>query len=114
MNTTFANNSRKLQAYPDLFGSALAAPHTGAIATNTLGYPKTFAIDMGDSTYRLGFDFQQWSPDLTFTISTSGQFGLADESWGIDNVSITSVVPTPGSVAMLGLGGLMAARRRRA
>lgn len=36
-----------------------------------------------------------------------------DEAVGVDDILITSI-PTPGSVALLGLGGLLAARRRRA
>jgi hypothetical protein len=39
---------------------------------------------------------------------------LSNVSWGLDNVRInTNVVPAPGSLALLGAGGLLAARRRR-
>jgi MYXO-CTERM domain-containing protein len=41
-----------------------------------------------------------------------GLQGMTDESWGIDNVSV-SQVPTPGSAALLSLGGLVFAARRR-
>lgn len=37
-----------------------------------------------------------------------------DHGLAIDNVSVTAVIPTPTSAAVLGLGGLLAARRRRA
>jgi hypothetical protein len=35
------------------------------------------------------------------------------EPQGIDNITINGVVPEPGSLALLALGGLMIARRRR-
>lgn len=38
--------------------------------------------------------------------------GIPDESWGIDNIRV-STVPGPGPAALLALGGLIAARRRR-
>jgi MYXO-CTERM domain-containing protein len=38
--------------------------------------------------------------------------GIPDESWGIDNVRV-GTVPAPGPAALLGLAGLLAARRRR-
>jgi len=39
---------------------------------------------------------------------------ITDESWGIDNVRVNyTLVPSPGSSALLLLGGLIAARRRR-
>lgn len=41
--------------------------------------------------------------------------GMSDESWGIDNVVVTwEVVPAPGSMALLGAGALLMARRKRA
>jgi hypothetical protein len=44
---------------------------------------------------------------------SNGLGGITDESWGIDNVTV-SVVPAPGSVALLGLGcTTMLFRRRR-
>ena len=40
--------------------------------------------------------------------------GLSDESWGIDNVRIYhNPVPTPGSLALLAMSGLVLSRRRR-
>ena len=39
---------------------------------------------------------------------------VSDESWGIDNVRVLyAPVPTPGTAALLGLGGLTLLRRRR-
>lgn len=33
--------------------------------------------------------------------------------WGVDNLTFGNVIPAPSSLALLGLGGLIAARRRR-
>ena len=33
---------------------------------------------------------------------------------GIDNINFSANTPTPGAMALLGLGGLVATRRRRA
>jgi hypothetical protein len=45
---------------------------------------------------------------------SSLQNPMTTESWGIDNVRVSYVtVPAPGSAVLLGLGGLIAGRRRR-
>ncbi len=42
-------------------------------------------------------------------------FGFTDFDWQIDNITITTVaVPAPGALALLGMSGLLARRRRRA
>lgn len=43
-------------------------------------------------------------------VTLNDNFQLTGETFDLDNVSI---VPTPGAIALLGLGGLAAARRRR-
>ena len=48
---------------------------------------------------------------LQFTATTGAIIGSTSELL-IDNVSVT-VIPAPGAMALLGLGGLMAGRRRR-
>ncbi|MFK7758612.1 MAG: hypothetical protein AB8C13_01550 [Phycisphaerales bacterium] len=48
---------------------------------------------------------------LQFTATTGANIGSTAELF-IDDVSV-SVVPTPGTAALLGLGGLVATRRRR-
>ncbi len=51
---------------------------------------------------------------IDFIAAGSGWQGGLDESWGIDNVEISvREVPAPGAAALLGLGGLVAVRRRR-
>lgn len=69
-----------------------------------------------DSIYRdVSIDFLPGAAtQLTFKWRSDGLTGVNNESWGIDNVRVGyTVVPTPGSVALLGLGGLAALKRRR-
>ncbi len=77
-----------------------------------LGYHQFFP----DSIYR-GIEVPFTAPGATsLSIKFWGNVlqGMGDESWGIDNVSVSySVVPAPGAAALLGLAGLAALRRRR-
>jgi hypothetical protein len=58
-------------------------------------------------TVAAGNDGELGTPDDTYTY-----FGLSENS--ARTASVTFTVPTPGAAAILGLGGLVAARRRRA
>jgi hypothetical protein len=105
LDTTFSNNPKittdgSYQDYP----MAQSLPQTGASAVNTLGY--TF---FGDSIYRLGFTFADSSSvvALNFHSSLFEGKGTDDESWGLDNVSV-SAVPEPLSLwlSVIGLAGV--------
>ena len=50
--------------------------------------------------------------DDTLVIRNLGSASDAGNDFGLDNIMV-SAVPAPGAAAMLGLGGLMVARRRR-
>jgi hypothetical protein len=89
LDATFSNNFKtspadlSLQSYP----SAGSRPQSGSIASNTLGY--TF---FGDSIYRFTFTFSHTRPTLEVDFSSSlfeGK-GIADESWGLDNVRVST------------------------
>lgn len=41
-------------------------------------------------------------------------FGLGGNAEGGDNIELWTAIPTPGAAALLGMGGLVATRRRRA
>jgi hypothetical protein len=93
LDTTFSNNPKtgadlSQQNYP-----AANSPHeSGAASVNTLGY--TF---YGDSTYHLSFSFPHASDTLIVNFSSSlceGK-GTSDESWGLDNVSVSSNADAP-------------------
>ncbi|MBX3409403.1 MAG: PEP-CTERM sorting domain-containing protein [Phycisphaeraceae bacterium] len=74
-----------------------------------------------------GYEFFNSTPQLS-TIGTPGSvwphytFGAEEAGWVVQNggtqsgghVYVISFVPAPGALALLGMGGLVAARRRRA
>jgi len=89
LDTTFSNNPKtaaydlSLQNYP----AAHSAHQTGAAAVNTLGY-KFY----GDSIYHFRFTFAHTGETLALNFSSSlfeGK-GVADESWGLDNVRVST------------------------
>jgi hypothetical protein len=89
LDTTFSNNSKtapydlSLQDYRTLN----SPPQASAASVNTLGY--TF---FGDAVYRLTFTFPHTAGSLALDFSSSlfeGK-GLADESWGLGNVRIST------------------------
>jgi len=52
--------------------------------------------------------------EIAFTTLEPGwAFGFSNFDWQIDNITITTV-PAPGALALLGVSGLLARRRRRA
>lgn len=89
LDTTFSNNLKttpgdlSLQDYPH----ANSRPQAGATAVNTLGYDF-----YGDSTYHLMFSFPHTRDTLVLYFSSSlfeGK-GTDDESWGLDNVRLST------------------------
>ena len=70
----------------------------------------------GDEIYRgVSFTFMHTGDDLSLSFFGSGLQRLNDESWGIDNFTVTTTdVPEPGVLAMFGLGlvGLGFARKK--
>jgi uncharacterized protein (TIGR03437 family) len=97
LDTTFSNNFKtdaydlSLQNYP----APDSQPQTGAASANTLGF--NF---YGDSIYHLTFAFAHSNNTLILNFSSSmfeGK-GTDDESWGLDNVRVST---TSGSLAIL-------------
>ncbi len=87
-----------------------AAPNYGIVAAGTFDGTN---VSFGGSQY----PFVQNSMTFTFTgvagISES-QIGNVKLLFGTDGTGIIETIPTPGSLALVGLGGLIAGRRRRA
>jgi hypothetical protein len=87
-DTTFSNNPKlkedqSFQDYPRMHGK----PQAGAAAVQTLGY--TF---FGDSIYHLSFTFPHNAD--TLVLDFAGDLfegkGTRDESWGLDDVSVST------------------------
>ena len=78
--------------------------------TNNLQTLTVLAADLAtfaDGTTLYTLDFYESRDDVTF--GTSGGW----ESFAIDNISVPVAVPEPGSLALVGLGGLGLILRRR-
>jgi hypothetical protein len=92
LDTTFSNNHPNSgfagQAYPGVFGSGQFAPQTGASEINTLGFLS--GNDEFDSVYHLSFTFSYTGGDLVLRFAGALTTPGLDESWGLDNVQITS------------------------
>ncbi len=92
-------------------------PMTGAAECYSLGYvfndPNLGKQSM-DSVYNLNLTTLNSDSSVVLNFSGYGLQGLADESWGLDNVQV-SVVPIPAAVWLFssGMVGLIAIARRR-
>jgi len=96
----------------------LGSPYTGPIRLETSIAGNSFSTP---SINFLGIGAQQWFLAQYNFVATAASQALIFEPFagtgeggaiGIDGVSI-DLIPTPGAAALLGLGGLVIARRRR-
>lgn len=113
LDGTFSNGNPAGQSYGPL---PLNAYHTGAAETYSLGFEFYDGIQQSsqvmDSVYRMNFAFASNTELLTLNFTGYGLQGLADESWGLDNVRV-SAVPEASSATLMGLGLLALAWRTR-
>jgi len=94
-------------------GTGLVTSRYGAIANNSLGYG--WADGVLDATWRLSFSFLVPEDGLAIRFSASGLQNIEDESWGLDNVQVESVViPSPGTLVLAGAGLAFIGQRKRA
>jgi hypothetical protein len=132
LNTTFSNGNPAGQAYSPsssaiscnpgynaVMPAGVYNPMTGAKECYSLGYtfsdPQVTNESM-DSVYELSFTFAHTGSSLMLNFGANGLQGIADESWGLDNVKVAvSAVPVPPSVWLFGSGllGLIGVARGR-
>jgi hypothetical protein len=104
LDTTFSNNPKVgADLSQQNFPVDNSAQQSGAASVNTLGY-----AFYGDSIYHLSFNFPHTGSTLVLHFSSSlfeGK-GTDDESWGLDNVRVSSNwdAPLAGSAAVLSIG----------
>ena len=125
IQTNFANFPGDTQTFdgPDGSGGYLENPgspiQSGASEVNTLGYQ--FNGGPMDSVYDLSFTFLDTGSSLTLDFVGDQNQPIGDESWGLDNVVVSTdntAAPEPGAGALLATGlitaaGLVRVRRRR-
>lgn len=105
------------QTAPAVPTTLVAAPILNFVAPNTQASPTEVAIDGNAAGNRTLVSATitglTWNPGETLVLQWNGidQSGQ-DDGLAIDDVSFVAV-PAPGALALLGLGGLLAGRRRR-
>lgn len=95
VDTSFSNNPKTeregtFQDYP----KPGSPPFEGSFAKRTMGYQF-----FGDSTYKLSYTFPHQGDQLVLVFSSDlyeGK-GVADESWGLDNVVVSAKAGREGS-----------------
>jgi serine protease Do len=91
-------------------GTQLQLQNYGTFAS--LGTP--FTTTSSGTIGATGWSHGSWT--ATVAISSGGGLvfqGPAFNGWALDNVQINASIPEPASLGLLGLGGLLVARRRR-
>lgn len=91
-HTSFSNQATKPQHFPKQVTDGTSPNDRGAYATNTLGYPKGAGkFDVGDAIYKLTYTVSNpgAGPLVFYLHTTTPLQSLSDESWGVDNVSIS-------------------------
>ncbi|MDP1835614.1 MAG: Ig-like domain-containing protein, partial [Chlamydiales bacterium] len=104
---TTISSSTYFQAFPDNFPASFAA-RTGAFAVGTLGYNNTGTPEV---TYRITYLIEHTGASATFSAqsdltSTTPNSPATEESWGMDNISVTAYSLADLSVAATHVGGL--------
>lgn len=109
--TTFSNNSNRTQAYPDSYPDGVYDFFTGATEIKTLGF-MYYAGSIQDSVYHLSYTFPHTESSLILDFSAMNLQSLSDESWGLDNVSVT-LIPEPCTIALVGFGSFLLNLKRK-
>ncbi len=95
LRASFRNHASEVQSFPDEYpGNRCHPPRTGAVENDTLGF------DL-DAVYRLAFTVTHTSDSLALTFLGKGLEDLWNESWGLDNVTVTLLL-VPGESYVAG------------
>ncbi len=90
------------------FGETLGKLRFEGVDYTTNAVDASFTFNVGPGTYTA--EFLTNTAAVVYGAPNSQWFSEQSQNFRID---VVSPIPTPGAAAMLGLGGLMAARRRR-
>jgi hypothetical protein len=97
-------------------GSVTLSWFIGDSNGSIIDYPGPFTLSAGSSTQTLNFSTANIDPGFDISKVVRSEIWItaasANSGFSVTNYTYT-LVPTPGAAALLGLGGLMAARRRR-
>ena len=91
-HTSFSNQATKPQHFPKQVTDGTSPNDKGAFSVNALGYPKASGkYDVGDAVYKLKYTVSNpgAGPLVFYFHTTTPMQDLNDESWGIDNVSVS-------------------------
>ena len=91
-HTSFSNQATKPQHFPKQIDGGTSPNGRGAYLLNALGYPKASGkYDVGDAIYRLTYTISNpgAGPVVLYFHTTTPMQDINDESWGLDNVSVT-------------------------
>jgi RHS repeat-associated protein len=95
LNTTFANGNTSGQSYPGTYPGASNPKQTGASEIGQLGYGSP-----SDAVYHIVLPpFTHTNGSVVINFTASDLQGLGDESWGLDNVSVSVLTPIDLSVS---------------
>jgi hypothetical protein len=115
LSASFSNSTgttpNDYQSYPDNYPGGVYQGYTGAVEINTLGFIHPLGGRVQDSVYNLSFSVPHADSSLVLDFSALNLQELSDESWGLDNVSVT-FIPEPCMLALMGLGGLLLKRKK--
>ena len=108
--TQYASLSYEYASYP--YSNTLNGTKYTPVSAGQYGGDAHWINVVTDRIFHITLTFSDLAPNLNLSFATTSNSGLSDESYGIDNVRVSTVVSAPSSVLLLGLGVIMAARRR--
>ena len=96
LHTTFNTHTfaAQYQAYPDEYPGGQYPSNTGAVEVDTLGYSCSGSCT--NAVYHVNLTFEHRANPMVLVFSGIGLESVANESWGLDNVTVWVASPPPG------------------